>query len=107
MSATMVTVRRSQALAMRSQVGSAPSSLRWRLEDPPATTVGELSPDDLGGRVVIRAAMGTIYGDLVGIRPHPSIPGHSLVGIEGKPVLALRDDFEAIVLDDVRPVRQP
>lgn len=103
----MVTVRRSQALAMRQRgSGSASPYRRWRQEDPPATRVGELTPDDLGGRVVIRAAMGTVYGDLVGIRPHPSIPGFSLVGIEGKPVLALRDDFEAIVLDDVRPVRQ-
>lgn len=75
----------------------------WRKNDPPATKVGELSPEDLGGRIVIRAASQTLYGTLVGVQPHPSLSGFSLVQLKGKPVALLRDDFEAIVVDDLRP----
>lgn len=78
---------------------------QWRHDDPPASTVGELSPEDLGGRVVIRTAVGTLYGTLIGVQPHPSLPGFSLVNIERKPTMALRDEFEAIVVDDLRPRR--
>jgi hypothetical protein len=74
----------------------------WRKEDPPARTVGELSPEDLGGRVVIRAASGTIYGTLFSVSAS-HIPNFSIVQLMGKAPMTVRDDFEAIVVDDLRP----
>lgn len=77
----------------------------WRKEDPPATTVGELSPEDLGGRIVIRTGdfIGTVYGTLLAAFPHPTLVHFSCVQVQGKKLLTLRNDTEAIVVDDLRP----
>lgn len=74
---------------------------QWREDDPPETTVGELGPDDLYRRVVIRSKdfLGTIYGTLVGVHAHPHLVHFTCIQIHGKKELTLRDDVEAIVLD--------
>lgn len=73
----------------------------WRKEDPPATTVGELSPDDFGCRVVIRSGefLGTVYGTLLGVRPHANMRHFTTIQLYGKKELTFRNDWEVIVLD--------
>lgn len=102
-----MTVRRAEAIAAhrrRERVTHIPTEA-WRQGDPPATMVGELSPNDLGGRVVIRTGdfLGTVYGTLIGIEPHPSLVAFSCVQLQGKRLLTLRNDLETIVVDDLGP----
>lgn len=77
------------------------SKVEWRFDDPPAKTVGELGPEDLRHRVVIRTKefMGTIYGTLVGVHTHPALVHFTCVQVHGKKELVIRDDTEVVVLD--------
>lgn len=82
-----------------------PVQRSWREEDPPTTTVGELSPDDCGGRVVIRSKefLGTVCGTLLDVHPHPSLVHFTSIQLLGKKILTFRNDIEAIVVDELRP----
>lgn len=73
----------------------------FRATDPPATTVGGLTPDDVGCRVVIRSGdfLGTVYGTLLDVHPHENLVRFTCVQLYGKKLLTFRNDMEAVVLD--------
>lgn len=77
---------------------------QWRQDDPPATIVADLKPEDFGARVVIRSGdfLGTVYGTLLGVSPHPTLVAFTCVQLYGKKLLTFRNDLEAIVVDDLR-----
>lgn len=74
---------------------------RWRDDDPEPTNIGLLSPEDLGKRIVIRSGdfLGTVYGTLLGVTPHPNLLHFTSVQLYGKKELTFRSDTEVIVLD--------
>lgn len=95
-----ITVSRQEAMAelmRRKLVSKQPG---WRETDPPATTVGELSPDDVGKRVVIRSGdfLGTVYGTLLAVSPHSNLVSFTCVQLYGKKALTFRNDLEALVV---------
>lgn len=73
----------------------------FRETDPPAKTVSELAPDDIGHRVVIRSGdfLGTVYGTLLAVHPHDSLTRFTCVQLYAKKLLTFRDDMEVVVLD--------
>lgn len=104
-----ITVSRSAALTQllrqRSIEQIIPTQRDWRKEDPPSTTVGDLSPEDFGGRVVIRSGdfLGTVIGLLLDAHAHPSLVKFTTVHLLGKKPLTFRNDLEVIVVDDLQP----
>jgi hypothetical protein len=107
---TTITERRSTnallAIAVHERDFSGPSPIpvprkTWRVDDPPAKTVADLVPEDIGKRIVIRSGdfLGTVYGTLLGICPHPSLVAFTGVQLYGKKELTFRNDMEALVLD--------
>lgn len=73
----------------------------WRITDPPPITVAELSPDEVGKRIVIRSGdfLGTVYGTLVGVNPHRNLVAFTTIQLHGKRELTFRNDTEALVVD--------
>lgn len=103
-----ITVRRSAAIRhLLSRNGFIPTQRNWRKHDPPDTTVGQLGPDDFHKRVVIRSGefLGTVYGTLLDVQPHPNLVHFTTVQLYGKKLLTFRDDMEAIVVDDLHSQR--
>lgn len=106
MGSTTLTVRRSTALTeLLNKRLVIPAQRDWRKEDPPASTVGELGPDDFGGRVVIRSGnfLGTVIGTLLDVNAHPSLVHFTTVQLLGKKPLTFRNDMEVIVVDELHP----
>lgn len=106
MGSNLTVVRHTTALtALLEKRAVIPTQRGWRKEDPPTTTVGELGPDDFGGRVVIRSGdfLGTVIGTLLDVQPHPSLVCFTTVRLLGKKSLTFRDDIEVIVVDELHP----
>lgn len=76
-------------------------SRNWRVDDPEPTTVGELGPDEIGARIVIRSRdfLGTVYGTLLGVEAHSGFVNFTTVHMWKKKELTFRNDTEVIVLD--------
>lgn len=94
------------AIAVLERDFSGPSPIpvprrTWRTDDPPAKTVADLVPEDFGKRVVIRSGdfLGTVYGTLLGVYPHPSLVAFTTVQLYGKKELTFRNDMETLVVD--------
>lgn len=73
----------------------------FRDSDPEPKTVGELGPDDIGKRIVIRSGdfLGTVYGTLLGVHPHARLVNFTAVQLIHKRELTFRNDTDAVVLD--------
>lgn len=73
----------------------------FRASDPDPKVVMELTPDDVGKRIVIRSGdfLGSIYGTLLGVNAHKSLVHFTSIQLYGKKELTFRDDTEVLVLD--------
>jgi hypothetical protein len=72
----------------------------FRQSDPPSTTVGGLSPEMKGCRVVIRSKkfLGTVCGVVENVSPHPTLSRFTTVRLSGKLPLTFRNDTECLVI---------
>jgi hypothetical protein len=73
----------------------------FRENDPDPKLVGELGPDEIGKRVVIRSGsfLGTVYGTLLGVHPHGNLVHFTSIQLIHKKELTFRNDTEVVVLD--------
>lgn len=94
-SSTLLAQRLSQP-----NVLTIPAQRHWRADDPDPTTIGELTPDQFGKRIVIRSGdfLGTVYGTLLGVAPHVLVH-FTTVQLYAKKELTFRNDMEVLVLD--------
>src|SRR3954469_7900381 len=78
-----VTVNRAAAVvaarrARRNGRATWPLLSRWRRDDTPSVGLGQLPPADFGKGVIIRSEheLGTVFGTLWSVSPHPTLPGY-------------------------------
>lgn len=101
-SARRIVERRSTSPARSTITARAAQTPRvWRIEDPEPTTVGELTPEQIGARIVIRSRdfLGTVYGTLLGVQAHPGFTHFTTVQLWKKKELTFRNDTEVLVLN--------
>lgn len=99
-SAPRIVERRSSSRD-RSTPTPRPTTRQWRIDDPEPETVGSLTPDQIGARIVIRSRdfLGTVYGTLIGVHPHPGFMHFTTVQLWKKKELTFRNDTEVLVLN--------
>lgn len=100
-SAQKFTARRSFMERHDGSTGIPVPRMPWRRSDPPPITVGDLTPDEVGKRVVIRSGdfLGTVYGTIIGVNPHRNLVKFTTIQLYGKKELTFRNDTEALVVD--------
>lgn len=86
---------------MTNPLGIPTQRRTFRESDPEPKTIGDLTPDDFGKRLVIRSRdfLGTVYGSLLGIKAHGSLVNFTTISLWQKKELTFRNDTEVVVLD--------